>query len=245
MRMAVCPHDIVKQMKTWLEVARYLGARLGEPLTLEPVTDFDLFYREALPYAELAFVNPMDAWTLYHERGFLPLFRTELFDEVVFITHPDNTQATLENLQGQPIAAVDRQFATYLGLYLLQERGIQVAGLVWKPSWLQVIRAIMKGEVLYGLLYQDFYTGLTQLAREQVRVLYESQTRYATHMMLLHPEREDVKPALVDHLAAMHEDPEGAALLQTLRLGRWVPVSDLGAIERIVTVQVPGAARGG
>ncbi len=100
MKLSVCPHDIVKQMKTWLAFATYLQRALDMPVTLEPVTDFAVFYRESLPHAELAFVNPMDAWKLVNERGFRPLFRTELYDEVVFITGPENTDATLAELRG-------------------------------------------------------------------------------------------------------------------------------------------------
>ncbi len=242
MKFSVCPHDIVKQMKTWLAFGAYLQRALDHPITLEPVTDFAVFYQESLPHAELAFVNPMDAWHLVNERGFRPMFRTELYDEVVFITHPENLNASLEDFHGQVVAAVDRQFATYLGLYILQEKGIRVAGMAWQPSWLQVIRTIMTGQVKYGVLYRDFYTGLTHLSRQQIRVVYESNSRYATHMMLLHPEREAWRERLHRVLASMHEDAEGASLLETLRLKRWVPISDLGHIEHIVTLQVPGEA---
>ena len=197
MRFSVCPHDIVKQTHTWLEFATYLQRRLERPVTLQPVTDFEDFYREALPQAELAFVNPMDAWTLVHDRGFLPLGRTELYDEVVFITHPENQKATLQDLHGQTLAAVDRQFATYLGLYLLQ-----------------------------------------------VHMFHESHTRLATHMMLLHPEHQHLREPLLATLLHMHEDPEGSALLQALRLGRWHPIQDLGSLARVLNVPVPGVEEG-
>ena len=244
MRFSVCPHDIVKQTHTWLEFATYLQRRLERPVTLQPVTDFEDFYREALPQAELAFVNPMDAWTLVHDRGFLPLGRTELYDEVVFITHPENRQATLQDLHGQTLAAVDRQFATYLGLYLLQEQGIQVAGVVFRPSWIQVVRVVAQGKVPFGLLYRDFYTDLSDLAKRQVHMFYESHTRLATHMMLLHPEHQHLREPLLATLLHMHEDPEGSALLQALRLGRWHPIQDLGSLARVLNVPVPGVEEG-
>ncbi len=114
-----------------------------------------------------------------------------------------------------------------------------MAGMAWQPSWLQVIRAIMKGDVQYGFLYQDFYASLNALSREQFHVIHESHTRYATHMMLIHPEREAWQEPVRQVLASMHEDREGAALLETLRLRRWVPIEDLGPIEPIVTLPVP------
>ncbi len=235
MNLSVCPHDIVKQMSGWLAFAAYVQRALGEPVQLKTVTDFASFYESSLPQAELAFVNPMDAWRLVRKEGFTPLFRTEAYDEVVFITAGERQEAGLPALDGQRIAAVDRQFAAYLGLYLLQEQGIRVGEIVFKESWLQVIRSVTKGETPFGMLYRDFYLSLSNLSRSQFRVLYESQTGYATHMLLLHPSRAEWRAKIEAALAPMHTDSEGAAILQELGLGRWVPGDDLGMIEQVLT----------
>lgn len=135
---------------------------------------------------------------------------------------------------------MNRQFATHLELFLLQENVVsQVTDVVWRPSWIQVVRAVMRGEVRFGLLYQDIYTGLSGLAREQIRVFYESHTRYATHMMMLHSQRASLQETREQTLFSMHREPEGTALLRELRLGRWVPHPSLEMIERIVSVSVP------
>ena len=239
MQWSVCPHDMVKQLQTWLDLAGYLQKRLDEHFAIEPITDFTLFYEQGLPKAELAFINPLDAWHLVRERGFVPVARTELYDEVVFIAHPEEPADRLDALHDQSLAAVDRQFATCLGLYVLQQQGLRPREVVFCSSWVQVIRAVAKGDVRFGLLYQDFHASLSNLSRTQFRVLHETHTRYATHM-LLHPERAAWREPLRAVLTAMPEDPEGAALLRTLRLGRWVPTDDLGAIQAIVQVPVPG-----
>jgi len=241
MNLSVCPHDIVKQMSGWLTFATYLQRALGEPVQLKTVTDFASFYESSLPEAELAFVNPMDAWRLVRQDGFTPLFRTEAYDEVVFITAAERQAAGLAALAGQPIAAVDRQFATYLGIYLLQEQGIQAGEIAFKESWLQAIRSVTRGETPFGMLYRDFYLGLSNLSRSQFRVLYESQTRYATHMLLLHPALAEWRAKIEAALASMHTDSEGAAILKELGLGRWVPGGDLGMIEQVLTSAGQGA----
>ncbi len=91
MRFSVCPHDIVKQMSNWLTFAAYLQQGIGESVRLEPVLDFTAFYETDLPAADLAFVNPMDAWRLSREQDFVPLFRTEVYDEAVFITKTERS----------------------------------------------------------------------------------------------------------------------------------------------------------
>lgn len=235
MRLSVCPHDMVKQLQSWLTFAAYLQKVLDEPVTLEPVTDFTTFYERALPQAELAFVNPLDAWHLHSERGFTPLCGTEAPDEVVFIAHPDDEEATLKDFAGQVIAAVERQFATALGLYVLCERGIEVDGIRPFPSWVQVIQAVVRCQVRFGLLYQDFYAGLSRLTRRQFRVVYESHTGYATHMLLLHPDCAAERERLMAALTAMPQDAEGATILAALRVGRWVPAEDLGLIAQVLS----------
>ncbi len=184
---------------------------------------------------DLAFVNPMDAWTLHNEHGFLPMFRTELYDEVVFFTAAEASATTLDAIAGQALGAVDRQFATYLGLYLLRERGITPQTVRFYDSWIQVIRAVTKGEVPYGVLYRDFFTELSPLSRSTIQVIHESQTRYATHMFLLNSKQQGIQQRLHAILEGMPADPQGKALLDALNLGRWVPTQDLGLIAEIVT----------
>lgn len=67
-----------------------------------------------------------------------------------------------------------------------------------------------------------------------IRVIHESQTGYATHIFLVNPRQEALVPSLRDVLVGMREDPQGQRLLQSLRLGRWVPTEDLGMIPRIL-----------
>jgi len=230
---SVCPHDIVKQMQIWLEMSAYLSAQLGQPIQLRQAMDFQEFY-QGLAETDLVFANPMDAWLLHKEHGFLPLSRTELYDEVVFFTAAEAPAATLEDLAGQPVGAVERQFATALGLYLLREKGIEPGAVRYYDSWIQVIRGVAQGDVPYGMLYQDFFTELSSLSRSMIRVIHESRTGYATHIFLVNPRQEALVPSLRDVLVGMHEDPQGQRLLQSLRLGRWVPTEDLGMIPRIL-----------
>ncbi len=238
MLLSVCPHDIVKQMQTWLDFAAYLSRCSGHNVRLRQAIDFAAFY-EGLSESDIVFANPMDAWLLHTEHGFLPVARTSLYDEVVFITHPEQEAADLAALQGQPLAAVERQFATYLGLYLLGEQGIQPAAVRHFDSWLQVIRAVNNGEVPFGLLYRDFYTGLNNLSRSTFRVLHESQTGYATHMLMLNPAHREQEDLLLSCLAAMPKESDGQAVLSALGFTAWTPTRDLEKIAQIVAAAQP------
>ncbi len=234
MIFSVCPHDIVKQLQTWLDMGTYLGRQLGEPVRLRQAMDFQEFYQD-LHQSDMAFVNPMDAWVLHTTHGFLPIGRTELYDEVVFFAPAGSASESLEDLKGQPLGAVERQFATYLGLYLLRQQGIEPGEVSFLDSWIQVVRKVTRGEIPYGLLYNDFLRSLSSLSRSMIQVIYESETRYATHIFLMHPRHEALCGKVSVVLENMAEDVRGSAILQALRLGQWVPAQDLGVIGEIVT----------
>ncbi len=142
----------------------------------------------------------------------------------------------MEDLAGQDVAAVDQQFATYLGLFLLAEQGIQIAGVAFKESWLQVIRAVAAGEIKFGILYYDFYNSLSKLTHSRFSTVHISRTRRATHLLLLRSARLDKRVAIEKTLSQMHSIPEGRTILARLGLGRWVPETGLEEVERIITV---------
>ena len=235
MQFGICPHDTSRNMTLWVTFNAYLRKVLPEfDTAIIDCLDFTCFYERAFREMDVAYVNPMDAYTLQQERGFLPVCGTELYDEVVFIAAPGGAADGLDVFAGQPAACVDRQFATYLGLYLLQEKGVTPGPPAWYGSWLKVVSALMKGEQAYGLLYKDFYDQLSGLARRQVQLVEISSAQIATHILMLSPELADLAAPLRETLCVMHEDPEGRPLLEESRLGRWHALDDLTNIQKIV-----------
>ncbi len=235
MQFSVCPHDIVKQMQTWIDFSAYLTRCSEHTVQLRQAIDFSAFY-QGLPDSDLVFANPMDAWLLHTEHNFHPVARTNLYDEVVFITHPDCATAQLDALQSQPLAAVERQFATQLGIYILHENNIYPSEIRYYDSWLQVIRAVNKQQVPFGLLYRDFYTSLSSLSRSTFHVLHESQTDYATHMLMLHARHLAEEETLLACLRSMTEKEQGQAILQAPGFNEWTPTHDLEKIAKILSV---------
>ena len=235
MQFGICPHDTSRNMNVWVTLNAYLRKKLPDfNAAIVECMDFTCFYEQAFQTMDVAYVNPMDAYTLQQERGFLPVCGTELYDEVVFVASLNVTASDLTAFASQPVACVDRQFATYLGFYLLRERGIAAGPPRWYGSWLKVVSVLMKGENHYGFLYKDFYDQLSGLARKQIQVVESSSARIATHILMVSPELSGLIAPLRDVLSAMHEDSEGKALLDEVRLGRWHPLDNLKDIQRVV-----------
>ncbi len=235
MQFGICPHDTSRNMTLWVTFNAYLRKALPEfDATIIDCLDFTCFYERAFREMDAAYVNPLDAYTLQRERGFLPVCGTELYDEVVFVAALETAVNGLDAFAGQPPACVDRQFATYLGLYLLREKGITPGPPAWHGSWLKVVSALMKGEQSYGLLYKDFYDQLSDLARRQIQLVESSSARIATHVFMLSPELARLAAPLRETLCAMHENPEGQAFLEESRLGRWHTLDDLADIQKVV-----------
>lgn len=235
MKFGICPHDTSRNMTLWLSLNAYLRKRVaGLETTLTDCLDFSCFYAYEFQYLDMAYVNPMDAYRLQTERGFIPVCGTELYDEVVYVASLEAETNSLTAVAQQPLACVDRQFATYLGTYLLRQKGIAPGPLQSYPSWLKVIATLMKHELQYGLLYKDFYDQLSDLAKRQIQVIEASTAQIASHILMISPEFRSLIPSLQDVLLGMDADPDGRAFLAEARLGRWHKMQDLADIRAVV-----------
>lgn len=234
MLFGICPHDTSRNMAAWLDLSVYLRKRLNQEVKATEHYDFKSFYGEDFHHLDMAYVNPMDAWTLHKEKGFIPICRTELPDEVVFITQLEEAKPTLTSIDKQKIACVDRQFATYLGFYILQKQGIEPEGPVFYASWLKVVGTLMNGECQFGVLYKDFYDQLSNLAKKQITVFHTSTEGIATHLFMLSPDYQEYVDVLRQELMQMADSADGLSILNELNIGRWHSITDLESIQSII-----------
>ena len=186
MRVAVCPHDTAKNKVLWIDVLTYLGRRTGLPFSLVPCPDFPSYYR-CFEEVDLTFSNPLDALRIKEMRGFVPIAASDNHDEVVFIAHPEVDAPSFQTFVGQEVPAVENQFATLLGRYILRREGVNDYALVYLDSWQEVLRKVSQGLYPVGFLYKDFYDQLSRTSRELVRAFYASDERLAAHLFMIDP----------------------------------------------------------
>ena len=233
---SACPHDTAKNLPTWIEFFLVLGQVSGLEIGYQHAADFPEFY-ERFREVDLVYANPLDALRIEDERGFVPVAMPDNYDEVVFVAR-EGTQGGLETFEGKPVGAVENQFATLLGCLLFGEAGVRSGEIRYYPSWGEVLAALRRGEIEHALLYKDFYDQLSELSLEGVRTVQVSQARRFAHVVMLNPERAELRPQLLEGLAKLPEHPLGQLILADLRIGRFTPFGSTEPIRALSQLTV-------
>lgn len=232
LEMMVCPHDTAKNPERWFLFAQYLSQHAGRSVHFEQSLDFAEFQAK-MAEADLVYANPQHALKLFDEHGFIPLTRAgNLFDEAVLVTCAE-CEAAAADFHQASVATVPSMLVTQVALKSLARAGIAPQALQPAANWMGVVQALYKGEARFGILYKDFYEGMTKLSRKQVRVVSETAEHSVYHCFMLAPQHADRVDALRGVLLDMADDERGAAILRDLHMDRLVRVQpdDLGVIR--------------
>lgn len=232
LQMMVCPHDTAKNPERWYLFAQYLSQHLGQPVHFEQSLDFAEF-QARMSGADLVYANPQHALVLAEKHDYLPLARAaNLFDEAVLVTCAE-CEAAAADFHQASVATVPSMLVTQVALKSLARAGIAPQTLQPTANWMGVVQALYKGEARFGILYKDFYEGMSRLSRKQVRVVGETAERSVYHCFMLAPRHADQAAALRGLLLDMADDERGVSILQELHMDRLVQVQpdDLKAIR--------------
>ncbi|NPA27187.1 MAG: phosphate/phosphite/phosphonate ABC transporter substrate-binding protein [Chloroflexi bacterium] len=231
---SLCPHDAVRNLPAWVELELYLRRRAGCPYPAQYYMDFETFYREGMPRLAAGYLNPLDLLSVVETRGFTALARSPHPEAVVAIAAADQPKDEAA-LNGATWAIVPRQFASYLGLYIAQQRGLRPGRIVLAESWLQVVRWVAEGRVPFGLVYKEVYEHLRDVSREGTQVVGEAEVDFAFHGFALTAQApEALRTACQEALLTMHQTPEGRRILTGLGMERWLPITSLEPLREAV-----------
>ncbi|MEW6569514.1 MAG: PhnD/SsuA/transferrin family substrate-binding protein [Chloroflexota bacterium] len=229
--LMVCPHDTARNPERWFLFAQYLSHHLGDSVHFEQSLDFAEFQAN-MAQADLVYANPQHALKLAEGEGFLPLARaSNLYDEAVLVTCAECEAAAADFHQAR-VATVPSMLVTQVALKSLSRSGIAPQDLQPAANWMGVVQALYKGEARFGILYKDFYEGMSNLSRKQVRVVGETTERSVYHCFMLAPRHAGRAPALQQVLLGMAGDARGATILQELHMDRLIEVQ-AGDLESI------------
>ena len=228
--MMVCPHDTAKNPERWFVFAQYLSQNLGNNLAQNLAQDADgvaVRFQQSLDFAEfqagmatadLIYANPQHALQLSEKHGFIPLARAgNLYDEAVIVTCAE-CDAQLSDMQQASVATVTSMLVTQVALKSLARQDVAPAELVPAATWMAVVQAIYRGDARFGILYKDFYAGMSGLSRKQVKVLGETQEHSVHHCFMLAPQHAGLLDRVRQMLLGMAEDVKGGSILAELNM---------------------------
>lgn len=225
--LMVCPHDTARDPDKWFMFAQYLTQKTGRSVVFNLAMDFPEF-QTRMPAADVIYANPQHTLALMENHGFVPLCRpADLSDEAVIIAREDDAGASLEALASRPVLTVKSMLVTAVALEHCRREGVPVGEVHNAPTWLAVANKVLKGTFDYGILYRDFYHGMTRLSRRQFRALAQTQLGLVSHTFLVAPGRAELLESMRAAILGMALDaPRGRDVLERVGMARFTSVSE-------------------
>lgn len=178
----------------------------------------------------LAFARPFDACALMSRHGYLPVARPQDdTDEVCIVVRHDEPRQALTEFGGAPVATASaRSFVFLLGRFCCDEYGLPSEPLQYQFTGNEItaLRSLVRGQSDLLFMLQRNYHQLAALSRADTRVLHESETGMAYHMLLLHPDQAALLPALRQALLTLGDSDKGRQALQDLGMSAWTAPRD-------------------
>ncbi|HES77320.1 MAG TPA: hypothetical protein ENO09_10010 [bacterium] len=242
--MMVCPHDTAKNPERWFVFAQYLTQNLSQDMAGGEGAGFSVVFKQSLDFAEfqagmaaadLIYANPQHALQLAEKHGFIPLARAgNLYDEAVIVSCA-GCDAQLADMQQASVSTVTSMLVTQVALKSLARQDVTPAELVPAASWMAVVQSIYRGDARFGILYKDFYAGMSGLSRKQVKVLSETQEHSVHHCFMLAPQHAGQLDNVRQTLLGMADTPRGGAILAELNMDGLLAMqpADLDAIREL------------
>ncbi|MEW5791260.1 MAG: PhnD/SsuA/transferrin family substrate-binding protein [Pseudomonadota bacterium] len=215
-----------QQLSGWYFFNTYLQRRLERAVHFEPVHGaLGIAAAQQGVAADLVYAKPFDACALMLSGGFLPVLRPQgQTDEVSILVRADDSRRHLRDFAGARVAAATpNSFVYLLGRFLLDESGLDSAGLQFRFAGqeMKALQMLLQGEVDLAFMLSENYRGLSGLTRSAARLLDESESCFAFHLLCVAPGRASLQSTLREVLLTMAQEDKGRQVLRDMRLAGW------------------------
>jgi hypothetical protein len=232
-RLLVPPSDTARDSERWYEFAIYLSKLSGASIS-PLVSTTAAEYRDQLPQADLVYSAPEQVPNLIREHRFTPLMQPiQLFEEVAIVSGPSASQNNLKGINGEPLGGIQGSFANRLGLTTLTQKQIRPSSMEYRKSWLELLKALQRGELPYALLSKNFIDQLSELSLTSINLLARSNLRKAFPLLMyaasLKPQAAELRQALQE----MTDDPKAQPILEKLNNQGWQKPSEQSIINMV------------
>jgi anti-anti-sigma factor len=227
--------QIGAQLSGWYLLNTYLQRRLQQAIHFEQLPAGHELAQESV---DILFAKPFEACAMIQKRGFVPLLRpVGEADEVVIIMRADDTRQLNDIAKVQAVTASQGSFVYLLGRFLCDESGLDSSTFQhhFASNEIKALQMLLKQQADVLFMLKKTYYGLSNLTRNNTRIIDESDTQFAYHLLCISPQAAEIKEALTKTLADMNEDEQGKQILKDVQLDGWcVPQEgELGMLQRL------------
>ncbi len=225
----VSPSFPTERISDWYIFNTWLQRNLSLPIHLELYDSFGA-QRAAIADGKVDFIyaNPFDASLLVRDKGFRAIARPDgRPDEMVIVSAADGPAGAIRDLQaGTRLACSDDPCVNTVGRILLEPANLDATNIVEqrRETYIQVARALLRGEADIGFLPVDAFEALSGIVRRDLRVLVTSEMYVIHHVFLIGPALHQKADEITHLLVSMHETDKGRGILEALGARRWQTV---------------------
>jgi len=161
---------------------------------------------------------------LVREKGFTALVRpAHKSDEAIVVVSAENPANEIEDLQpGLRLASTDDPDVHLVGMIMLEpaELNAQNIHITRVDSYPLVAKALINGDADVGFFLSEAYNALTNLTKNRLKVLVESQIGVIQHVCLIGPRLAAGSKKIRAELTQMHTHPKGKDAVNSLGFER-------------------------
>ncbi len=212
----VSPDFAPDHMSGWFYFNTWLQRNLGTDIHLELFDSFEA-QREAIKsgQVDLIYANPYDASMLVREMGFKAVARPAgRKDEAVVVVPAESAAEAVEDLEaGVRLATTDDPDVHTIGMIMLEPADLDAANISQKSydTYILVAKSLLRGEADVGFFLKQGFDELSDLIKNQMRVLVSSQISVVHHALLVGPQMQERMAELKGLVTQMHKDEKGAS----------------------------------
>lgn len=226
----VSPDFAPDHMSGWFYFNTWLQRNLGADIHLELFDSFDE-QREQIRAGniDLIYANPYDASMLVREQGFRAVARPAgKRDEAVVVVPSSADIAAVEDLQaGARLATTADPDVHTIGMIMLEPADLDAGNITQREydTYILVAKALLRGDADVGFFLKQGFDELSDLIKNQMRVLVSSQISVVHHALLVGPKMQPHFDDLAKLLVNMHSEPKGVGVLESMGISRWEQMS--------------------
>ncbi|MEF3194286.1 MAG: phosphate/phosphite/phosphonate ABC transporter substrate-binding protein, partial [Halothiobacillaceae bacterium] len=207
-QLTVSPDFTPDRLSGWFIFNTWLQRNLDLHIHLEMYDSFEA-QRAAIraDRVDLIYANPFDASMLVREKGFRAIARPlGIADECVIAVPAASTVQKVEDLTpGVRVVSTDDPDIYLVGMIMLEPADLHKGNVqaMVADGYVQVAKALLKGEADVGFFLKDAWDGLSSMVRKQLRPLVTSQIFDIQHAFLVGPRLMDSAEEIQDLLVHM------------------------------------------
>ena len=230
-RLSVSPDFSPEHLSGWFIFNTWLQRTLDTPFHLELYDDFESQRSDIqLDKIDLIYANPYDAAMLVREKGFTAVARpARTSDEAIIAVLEESPYQSADELKpGTTIATTHDPDVHMMGMIMIEPADLDRSNVRVMPvhSYVLVAKHLLNGDADVGFFLKDAFFDLSDLIRDKMRVLVESQIDVIHHTLMASPNIQHLIPPLLDGLIGMSDSVKGNAILESMQMSGWVKMEE-------------------